>query len=153
MQSLIRSKSAGVTGGRGTAGAGPGRYLLYWLLFTGMPAQCLVLRVPCPGPVGSHSRACTLRVLRVRCPWPLGARSPVCRLGVLCCVCGGFGHLAPVRRSACVVFCVPVSAGFVFMLLMLVWGACVLVALRAWRFLCFCCVYHTVPFVFFGAQE
>ena len=30
MQSLIRSKSAGVTGGRGTAGAGPGRDLLYY---------------------------------------------------------------------------------------------------------------------------
>ena len=29
MQSLIRSKSAGVTGGRGTAGAGPDRDLLY----------------------------------------------------------------------------------------------------------------------------
>ena len=29
MQSLIRSKPAGVTGGRGTAGAGPGRDLLY----------------------------------------------------------------------------------------------------------------------------
>ena len=29
MQSLIRSKSAGVTGGRGRAGAGPGRDLLY----------------------------------------------------------------------------------------------------------------------------
>ena len=29
MQSLIRSKSAGVTGGRGTAGAGPSRDLLY----------------------------------------------------------------------------------------------------------------------------
>ena len=29
MQSLIRSKSAGVTGGRGTAGAGHGRDLLY----------------------------------------------------------------------------------------------------------------------------
>ena len=29
MQSLIRSKSAGVTGGRGTAGAGSGRDLLY----------------------------------------------------------------------------------------------------------------------------
>ena len=29
MQSLIRSKSAGFTGGRGTAGAGPGRDLLY----------------------------------------------------------------------------------------------------------------------------
>ena len=31
MQSLIRSKSAGVTGGRGTAGAGPGRDLLYYV--------------------------------------------------------------------------------------------------------------------------
>ena len=29
MQSLIQSKSAGVTGGRGTAGAGRGRDLLY----------------------------------------------------------------------------------------------------------------------------
>ena len=29
MQALIRSKSAGITGGRGTAGAGPGRDLLY----------------------------------------------------------------------------------------------------------------------------
>ena len=29
MQALTRSKSAGVTGGRGTAGAGPGRDLLY----------------------------------------------------------------------------------------------------------------------------
>ena len=32
MQSLIRSKSAGVTGGRGTAGAGPGRDLHYEML-------------------------------------------------------------------------------------------------------------------------
>ena len=30
MQALIRSKSAGITGGRGTAGAGPGRDLLYF---------------------------------------------------------------------------------------------------------------------------
>ena len=29
MQALIQSKSAGVTGGRGTAGAGPGRDLLF----------------------------------------------------------------------------------------------------------------------------
>ena len=35
MQSSIRSKSAGVTGGRGTAGAGPGRDLLYLLLLFG----------------------------------------------------------------------------------------------------------------------
>ena len=33
MQALIRSKSAGITGGRGTAGAGPGRDLLYQALF------------------------------------------------------------------------------------------------------------------------
>ena len=33
MQSLIRSKSAGVTGGRGTAGAGPGRDLLYGVIY------------------------------------------------------------------------------------------------------------------------
>ena len=43
MQSLIRSKSAGVTGGRGTAGAGPGRDLLYakvrhWLTIFDVPA-------------------------------------------------------------------------------------------------------------------
>ena len=31
MQSLFRSKSAGVTGGRGTAGAGSGRDLRYYL--------------------------------------------------------------------------------------------------------------------------
>ena len=40
MQSLIRSKSAGVTGGRGTAGAGPGRDLLYFSeLFGGAGAS------------------------------------------------------------------------------------------------------------------
>ena len=42
MQSLIRSKSAGVTGGRGTAGAGPGRDLLYLalLLASGDQTKC-----------------------------------------------------------------------------------------------------------------
>ena len=56
-----------------------------WLLFTGVPARCVVLRVRCPG--------------------PLGPRSPVCPLGVLCCVCGVLGHLAPVHRCACSVCC------------------------------------------------
>ena len=51
-----------------------------WLLFTGVPARCVVLRVRCPGPLGSCS--------------------PVCPLGVLCCVCGVLGHLAPVHRCA-----------------------------------------------------
>ena len=57
-----------------------------WLLFSGVPAQCVALRVRCPGPLGSCS--------------------PVCPLGVLCCVCGVLGHLAPVHRCARVVCCV-----------------------------------------------
>ena len=56
-----------------------------WLLFTGAPARC--------------------GVLRVRCPGPLASRSPVCTLGVLCCVCGVLGHLAPVHQCARSVSC------------------------------------------------
>ena len=56
-----------------------------WLLFTGVPARCVVLRVRCPG--------------------PLGSRSPVRSLGLLCCVCGVLGHLAPVHRCARSVCC------------------------------------------------
>ena len=56
-----------------------------WLLYTGVPAPYVVLRVRCRG--------------------PLGSRSPVCPLGVLCCVCGDLGHLAPVHQCACSVFC------------------------------------------------
>ena len=62
--------------------------LATWLLYTGAPAQCVVLRVRCPGPPGS--------------------RSPVCPLGVLCCVCGVLGHLAPLHRcvrSVCCLAC------------------------------------------------
>ena len=43
-----------------------------WLPFTGAPAGCVVLRVRCPGPLGSCS--------------------PVRPLGVLLCVCGVLGH-------------------------------------------------------------
>ena len=59
-----------------------------WLLFTGVPAWCVVLRV--------------------RCPRPLGSCSPVCPRGLLCCVCGVPGHLAPVHRCdrlVCFVAC------------------------------------------------
>ena len=49
MQSLIRSKSAGVTGGRGTAGAGPGRDLLYGS--RGLPAAPTNRR---PGDLGPY---------------------------------------------------------------------------------------------------
>ena len=58
------------------------------LLFTGVPARCVVLRVRCPGPPGSCS--------------------PVCPLGVLCCVCGVLGLPAPVHRCARSVCCVAV---------------------------------------------
>ena len=59
-----------------------------WLLFTGVHALCVVLRVRCPGPPGSCS--------------------PVCALCVWCCVHGVLGRLAPVHRcarSVCGVLC------------------------------------------------
>ena len=56
-----------------------------WLLFTGAPARCVVLRVRCPGSLGSCS--------------------PVCLLGVSCCVYGVLGHSAPVHRCARSVCC------------------------------------------------
>ena len=70
-----------------------------WLLFTGVHALCLVLRVRCPGPPGSCSPVCTLCV-RVRCPGPPGSCSPVCGLCVWWCVCGVLGFLARVHRCA-----------------------------------------------------
>ena len=103
------------------------------LLFTGVPARCVVLRVRRPGPPGSCSPvrplgvvccvACAASwasrllftgvparcvVLRVRRPGPPGSCSPVCPLGVLCCVCGVLGLPAPVHRcarSVCFVAC------------------------------------------------
>ena len=51
-----------------------------WLLSTGVHAVCVVLRVRCPGPLGSCSPVCTL------CVW--------------CCVYGVLGLLAPVHRCA-----------------------------------------------------
>ena len=84
-----------------------------WLLFTGVPPQCVVARVRCPGPPGSCSPVRPLApvccvgvlcwvcgVLGVRCPRPPGSCSPVCPLGALfrVCVCGVLGLLAPVHR-------------------------------------------------------
>ena len=100
-----------------------------WLLFTGVLAPRVVLRVRCPGHLGPvHRRARSVRcvacavswatwllftgvlarcvVLRVRSPGPLGSRSPVCSLGAWCCVCGPLGHLALVLRCARSVRCV-----------------------------------------------
>ena len=69
-----------------------------WLLFTGAPARCVVLRVRCPGSLGSCS--------------------PVRPLGGLCCACGVLGHLPPVHRCArsvrCVVCAVSWATGLLF---------------------------------------
>ena len=57
-----------------------------WLLFTSVLSRCIVLRVRCPGPLGSCSTVCPLRAVS--------------------CVCGVLSHLAPVPRCACSVRCV-----------------------------------------------
>ena len=57
-----------------------------WLLFTGVLPWSVVLRVPCPGQLGSCS--------------------PMCPLCALCCVCGVLGHLAPDHLCARSVRCV-----------------------------------------------
>ena len=111
-----------------------------WLLFTGVSARCVVLRVRCPGPPGSCSPVCPLGVLcrvcgvlgpwllftgvparcvvlRVRCPGPPGSCSPVCPLGVLLCVCGVPGLLAPVHRCARSVCCVACAVSWASWLL------------------------------------
>ena len=112
-----------------------------WLLFTVVPARCVVLFVRCPGPLGSCSPVCPLGallcvcgvpghfapvhgvpawfvVLRVRCPGPLGSCSPVCPLAALFCLCSVLGHLAPIHRCArslcCVACAVPWATWLLF---------------------------------------
>ena len=81
------------------------------LLFTGVPARCVVLRVRCPGPPGSCS--------------------PVCPLGVLCCVCGVLGLPAPVHRCARSVCCVACAVSWASWLLFTgVPARCVVVRVR-----------------------
>ena len=91
-----------------------------WLLFTGVPAR--------------------FAVLRLRCPGPLGSCSPVCSLGVLCCVCGVLGHLAPVHRCArCLSLCLSLAplfllACFALFFFVFFWGA-------AWERNFWCCAW------------
>ena len=71
--------------------------LANWLLFTGVPAWCVVLLVRCPGPLGSCS--------------------PVCPLDALLCLSGVLGHLAPVHRCARSACCVACAVSWVIWLL------------------------------------
>ena len=47
-----------------------------WLLFTGVLARCVVLRVRCPGPPGSRSPVCALCAVRVCHGWLCPSSSP-----------------------------------------------------------------------------
>ena len=47
-----------------------------WLLFTGVLARCVVLRVRCPGPLGSRSPVCALCAVRVCHGWLCPSSSP-----------------------------------------------------------------------------
>ena len=89
-----------------------------WLLFTAVPAQGVVLRVRCPGPLGSCS--------------------PVCPLGALLCVCCVLGHLPPVHwcaRSVCCVGCAVSRATWLLFAAVLprcvdLWVACAVVRVQ-----------------------
>ena len=59
------------------------------LLFTVVPARCVVLHMRCPGPLGSCS--------------------PVCTLSVSCRAFGVLGGWAPVHPCACLVCCVALA--------------------------------------------
>ena len=70
-----------------------------WLLFTAVPTPCVVLRVRCPGPLGSCSP------LRPLCP--------------LLCLSGVPGNLAPVHRCARSVCCFACAVSWASILLAL----------------------------------
>ena len=111
-----------------------------WLPFIGVPARCDVLRVRCPGPLGSCSLcaqwlrcfACAMSwatwlpfigvlarciVLRVRCPGSLGSYPAVCVPCAVCCVCGVLGHLAGVPRCTPTLRCIARAVSWVSWLL------------------------------------
>ena len=90
-----------------------------WLLFTGVPARCVVLPVRCPGPLGSCSPVCPLGglccvygVLR-----HLASCSSLRPLRLLLCLCGVLRHLAVVHRCACSVCCVACAVSWATWLL------------------------------------
>ena len=105
-----------------------------WLLFTGVPARCVVLRVRCSGPLGSCSPVCPLDLLCYVCG-VLGHLAPVLRYArwVCCSVCGVLGHLAPVHRCARLVCFVTCAVSWATWLLFS--GApagCVVVCAESW---------------------
>ena len=85
--------------------------LATWLLFTGVHAGRFLLRVRCPGPLGSCS--------------------PVCTLYVLCCVCHVLGYLAPVHGCARSTRCVACAVSWAtWLLVTIVHAWCVVLCVR-----------------------
>ena len=82
-----------------------------WPLFTGSPAGCVLLRVRCPGPLGSCS--------------------VVHPVGVLLCVCGVLGLLTRIHRCARSVGCVACAvSGATWLLFAGVSARCVVLCVR-----------------------
>ena len=78
------------------------------LLFSGVPARCVVCPVPCPGPSGFCS--------------------PVCLLDALPCAFGVLGHSASVHPCACSVGCIPCAVSLATSLLFTSVHTCCLVS-------------------------
>ena len=82
-----------------------------WLLFTCVPARCVVLRAWCPELLGSCA--------------------PVRPLRPLLCSCGVLGELAPVHQCACWVCCVaPAASWATWLLFTSVPARCVMLGVR-----------------------
>ena len=95
------------------------------LLFADVLARCVLLRVRCPGPLGSCSR--------------------VCPSGVLCCVCSVLCHLAPVHRCASSARCVAYAVSWATWLLFTGEQAwCVVLRVRCHGLLGFCSLVGTL---------
>ena len=92
--------------------------LPFWIFHCGCVAS--LLSQPCPScavfwAAGVHA-LCV--VLCARCPGPPGSCSPVCTLRVWCCVYGVLGLLAPVHRGAHPVCCVACKVSWASWLLL-----------------------------------
>ena len=140
-----------------------------WLLFTGVPAQCVACVCGVLGHLAlvhrcAHSACCfacavswatwllftgvppRCAPLRVRCPEPLGSCSALCPLGALLCMCGVPGHLAPVHQSARSVRCLAYAVSWgTWRLFSSVPARCVgcvcdVLGHRCARVVCCCCV-------------
>ena len=89
------------------------------LLFTAVPAWCLVLRVRCPGclaPVHRCPRSlCCVAVAVFWATWLL--ITDVLASCLVLCVCGVLGHWAPVHLYACSVGCVACAVSWATWLL------------------------------------